>query len=177
MDANPKPDKISRRSKNLRWVLAAALVIFVLSAVAIMMTGERSTVIAQGKVILTPELVSQGKGAQRLFIIVRDQASQRPMPWGALDVKVSADLNESVYDFTLTKDNMRIMGGDPTPPDVLAIKARLDMDGYAGPDSPGDIVGSLSNVKSGTQNLEIILSELVDESMAMSTSEDGKSTP
>ena len=41
----------------------------------------------------------------------------------------------------------------------LKVKARLDKDGSAGPDQPGDIVGMSQVVKRGSTNIKIVLDQ------------------
>jgi hypothetical protein len=124
--------------------------------------GKTSPVIASGKVILKPELIQQAQGMRTLYIIVRDSASPMPMPLGAMATTLSADPSETVLEFKLTKDNLRMMTDvDAQHPAKINVKARLDMDGLGGADAPGDIVGVAELIDWGTQGITIELDQLV----------------
>ena len=50
----------------------------------------------------------------------------------------------------------------PKIPAKINLKAKLDKDGNAGHDTTGDIVGTIADVKKGTQNVTIVLDKAVD---------------
>ena len=53
------------------------------------------------------------------------------------------------------------MGGPNKPkPKTMRIKARLDVDGQAGRDQPGDIVGEATQVAYGSTNIAIELNKI-----------------
>jgi hypothetical protein len=156
-----------QRKKQSRLILGLGLLVIAISVTSALFFGETSPVIAQGRIVLSEELTAQAQGMRRLFIIVRDAESPMPMPWGALDVTLSADPSGDVYSFILTRDNLRIMNQGGPLPKKLSLKARLDLDGIAGLDEPGDIVGSIGPVDFGSKDQVITLSSLVAESAAM----------
>lgn len=85
-------------------------------------------------------------GIRTLFIIVYAQDGK--MPYGAMKVDLKADAKGTVYKGDLTTANVQTMGGGPVP-QSLRLKARLDKDGSAGPDQPGDLAAIVESVKAG----------------------------
>lgn len=144
--------------------LIGGLALVVIIAIAVVTAGEMgetSHAFAKGKVVLAPELAEQAKGVHTLFIIMA--GPDRPMPLGALRKKLDADAQGTVYEFVLTRDNMQLMGmaeGQP-PPEPFKLKARLDVDGAAGPDQPGDLVGEVTGIRLGTEGVEIVINRAI----------------
>lgn len=93
-------------------------------------------------------LVKKDAGIRTLYVILYDAESQRPMPYGAIKIDLKEDAKGTFYTGDLTSDNVQAMGGGPVPKN-LRLKARLDKDGSAGMDSPGDLVGTAEKVKVG----------------------------
>ncbi len=143
--------------------LVGVLVILVVIVVAIVSAGkmgETNHAYAKGKVVLTDDLKTAAKGVHTLFIIAL--GPDRPMPLGALRTTLSKDASGDVYDFVMTKDNMMMMGmGGGEFPETFRLKARLDVDGGAGPDQPGDLVGEIASVQRGQDGLEIKIDRLI----------------
>ena len=137
-----------------------ALVIMILVAALMAgQMGETSHAYAKGQVVLAPELNVAAKGIHTLFIIA--SRVDGPMPLGAFKKTLGSDAEGAFYDFVLTKDNMQLMAGDGTWPAEIKLKARLDMDGFAGPDQPGDIVGEVFPVALGQDGIEIRLNRML----------------
>lgn len=137
----------------------AAVVVVIAAAVVAGQMGETSHAYAKGRVILDDHLKDSAKGIRTLFIIA--SGPDRPMPLGAFRKTLSGDASGVVYDFVLTKDNMQIMmNGGELPPE-FRLKARLDRDGAAGPDQPGDLTGDIYPVKLGQDGVEIRIDHLV----------------
>ena len=150
--------------KTQRNLLIALFVLIVGGCIgAALFFGETSPLVAKGRVKLVPTLVAQAKGARTLFLIVRDAESPMPMPWGAMSVTLNKDVTEDVYEFTLTRDNLRVMNTAAQPPKNLILKARLDMDGMGGADMPGDLTGSVSGVAFGSSDVTITIDNLIGE--------------
>lgn len=112
--------------------------------------GNEEIKIADLEVEVSDKLSGQKThGLRTLYIIVYDAQSSMPMPYGAMKVDLTKDPQGTVYKGVLNSANINVMSGGPLP-ETLRIKARLDRDGSAGKDSPGDIVGSIEGVKKGT---------------------------
>ena len=122
--------------------------------------GETSHAYARGRIILNPSLEHDAAGIRTLFIVA--SGTDRPMPLGAFRKSLSEDAKGVVYDFVLTKDNMQSMMGDAPWPQSFKLKARLDRDGAAGPDSSGDLVGEIFPVERGQSDLEIRIDRVVN---------------
>jgi hypothetical protein len=128
-----------------------------------MQMGEKSPIIAEGTIELSPELDDYALNAETLFITIFDAQSESPMPYGAIKERITPGVTGEFFKFLLTKEKMMMMGAAQggEMPKNLRIKARLDNDGMGGQDQPGDIVGSVSNVPFGATGVKIVLDELV----------------
>lgn len=93
-------------------------------------------------------LIKKDAGIRTLFVILYDGDSPRPMPYGAVKVDLKEDAKGTFYKGDLTSENVQTMGGGPIPKN-LRLKARLDKDGSAGMDQPGDLVGIIEKAKAG----------------------------
>lgn len=138
---------------------AVIAVVIAIAAITAGRMGETSHAYARGQIILDDSLTEQAKGITTLFIIA--SGPDRPMPLGAFRKTLSSDAKGAFYDFVLTKDNMQRMMGDAEFPSEFKLKARLDRDGSAGPDQPGDLVGDVFPVKLGQEGVEIRIGRMV----------------
>lgn len=93
-------------------------------------------------------LVKKNAGIRTLFVIVYDADSPRPMPYGAIKIDLKEDAKGKFYTGDLTTENVQTMGGGPVPKNIR-LKARLDKDGSAGMDQPGDLTGQVDKAKAG----------------------------
>ena len=153
---------MSTKRQNERRLLLAALTLVIAACIgAAFFFGETSPVIAEGKIILKPELEAQAQGMRTIYIIVKDPSSPMPMPYGAMATTISSDPKGTVMTFKLTKDNLSVMNAAAEHPAKITVKARLDMDGMGGPDTPGDISGVVESVDWGSQGLTITLDNLI----------------
>ena len=110
---------------------------------------------ADVEIKLNDKLVKSAAGLRTLYLIVYDAESPMPMPFGALKVDLSQDATAQVFKGTLDESNLKVMGQGGTPK-KLRIKARLDKDGSAGKDSPGDIVGQVEGIVLGGKAVVLI---------------------
>jgi len=118
------------------------------------------------KKLATVEVTVEGDSAKKaaagirtLYVIVYDSASPMPRPYGAMKVDLKADASGTIYKGDLTIDpeatpkknegNVIVMGAGALPTN-LRLKARLDKDGSAGMDQPGDVIGKVENVQAGS---------------------------
>lgn len=146
----------------------AIVVIIVIAAMMAGKMGETSHAYARGRVILDESVLTEAKENHTLFIIMA--GNDRPMPLGALRKSIDVTSAGEIYSFTLTKDSMQMMmmaagggpgGGGSNVPEQFKLKARLDRDGQAGPDQPGDVVGEVAVVKRGAEDVEIHLNRVI----------------
>ena len=143
--------------------LIVGLGIVVVIIVAAMMAGkmgETTYAFAKGKIILDESLIEPAAKASTLYVII--SGMDRPMPFGAFRKSMTSAPGKDVYDFVLTKDNIQAMQDISTWPNEIKLKARLDLDGSAGPDQPGDLVGELYPVTLGSKDLVLKINRLVD---------------
>lgn len=96
------------------------------------------------------KLNGKAHGIRTLYLTIYDASSPAPRPYGALKVDLTADAKGTFYKGKLNADNVMVMGGGEAPKS-LRIKARLDKDGSAGPDSAGDLVGIAEKVAAGSK--------------------------
>ena len=110
------------------------------------------------EVSVDPKVADKVAGIRTLFVIVYDNDGR--MPYGAMKVDLKADAKGSVYKGDITEANIQTMG-PPTPmPKVLRFKARLDKDGSAGPDQPGDLVGTVNKINAG-DSAKIVINTVI----------------
>lgn len=154
--------------KKIGLVAGAALIgIIVMAVVMAGRMGETSHAFARGQIVLDDSVKEAAQGIGTLFIIA--SGPDRPMPLGAFRKSMSGELSGTIYEFILTKDNFQLMGGamggamagGEMPPE-FKLKARLDRDGAAGPDQPGDVVGEVAVVQHGQSGVEIRLNRIVE---------------
>jgi hypothetical protein len=105
--------------------------------------------LASVEITVDDKVASAATGVRTLYVIVYDSESQRPMPFGAMKVELKADAKGSIYKGDLTTANVQRMNPHAPIPKTIRLKARLDKDGNAGMDQPGDVVGKLDSVKVG----------------------------
>lgn len=144
-------------------MLLGALVLIVIVAIALssaLQMGEKSPIYAAGTVEIAPELLSDAQGIGTLFIILHDAESSMPMPFGAVKERLSKDFQGN-FAFTITKEQMMMMNPNAVVPHAFRVKARLDKDGVAGADQPGDLVGSLDSIPTGSTDVVIRITRKV----------------
>lgn len=73
----------------------------------------------------------------------------RPMPLGAVKIDLKKDAKGEFYTGEINSENLQRMNPNAPVPGFLKIKARLDKDGQAGPDQPGDLTGVVEQIKLG----------------------------
>ncbi|MBP9706110.1 MAG: hypothetical protein KBD78_00595 [Oligoflexales bacterium] len=147
-----------------------SIVIFLLGVVAIIYTatqfGEKSPIVISGQVKIDKQLQNEANGITTLFIIIFDAESSAPMPFGAYKDRISlSDATEDgiLKKFIITREKLQVMFPDKAFPDVINVKARLDIDGIAGRDQDGDFVGFLNKVKLGSTDIEVVIAEKISE--------------
>ncbi len=125
--------------------------------------GEKSPIIVSGRLVLPEELTNSAMGVRTVFITVFDADSSMPMPLGAMRESIATDASGKFMDFMITPERIQMMNPEAPMPKSLRVKARLDLDGMGGADQPGDITGQAVPVSFGSENVEIILNNLVSQ--------------
>lgn len=133
-----------------RFVITSLAVFATVSASA--ETKEFADVVVK---LTDASLEKKAAGIRTLYVTLYDEASKMPMPFGALKVELKADAKGEVFKGRLDTNNVVVMGGGAWPAS-LRIKARLDKDGSAGSDAPGDLLGIVTGVKQGSATTIVI---------------------
>jgi hypothetical protein len=137
-----------------------ALVLVVVLAITIAgKMGKTSHAYARGQIVVAPELAQVAQGIQTLFVIV--SGTEMPMPYAAVRRTLKTSLADEPYRLILTDENVQKMREMELWPAQFKLKARLDRDGVAGPDQPGDLVGEVPLVNAGDQNVVITIDRVV----------------
>lgn len=137
------------------------LVIVVIAIVSALKFGETSPILVGGKIKVAPHVLEAGRTAKTLFITLFDANSDAPMPYGAMRESLAAPIGPEGYDFLITPERISNMAEGRPQPEAFRVKARLDMDGMGGPDQPGDMTGKVDRVTPGSENVEILISDVV----------------
>jgi hypothetical protein len=139
----------------------AILIVIIAAAVMAGRMGETSHAYARGTVVLDPAVADKANGVQTLFVIA--SGMDRPMPLGALRKTLSGPDpgGGTIYEFVLTNESMMRMDPNAAFPQEFKLKARLDQDGTAGPDQPGDLVGEVNPVHLGAEGVEIRINKVI----------------
>jgi hypothetical protein len=125
-------------------------------------TGKKSPILAAGKIALKDDLVSHAKGVHTLFLVLYDQDSPMPMPFGAVKERLEKDAEAGdFYEFFITKEKLQMMNPDAPMPANFRVKVRLDRDGMGGMDQPGDLVGETRDVALGEGAARVEITSLV----------------
>lgn len=143
------------------WSVLGIGVIVLVAIISALNLGEKSPMLVSGRIKVAPALTEVAKNAPTLFITLFDADSEAPMPYGAMRETLSAPIGENGYDFYVTPERINMMAQGRPQPQTFRVKARLDMDGQGGPDQPGDLTGKVDRVAPGSNNVEIMISELV----------------
>ena len=123
--------------------------------------GKTSKAHVTGSVRLDPELTDAAKGIRTLYITIFDMDRPFP-PYASFRKTLASDPEGEFYDFLLTEERMTVMQqGMPFPKNVR-LKARLDRDGSAGPDRPGDLTGEVTGISKGSKGIEIRINKRID---------------
>ena len=142
-------------------VLFAVLGLVAVAGIAIFSAsehGEKSPFFARGNIELDPSLVEDADGISTLYVVVYDMDSPMPMPYGAMKERLDSSATAGVFfPLTITKEKLRVMNPNRPVPQRMRLKARLDKDGNAGMDQPGDLTGEISGINFGESNVTILI--------------------
>ncbi len=112
------------------------------------------------EVTVEDKVAKAAAGVRTLYVIVYDNESKMPMPYGAMKVDLKADAKGSIFKGDLTTANVQRMNPQAPFPKTIRLKARLDKDGNAGMDQPGDAVGKVDGIKVG-DNAKIVINTTI----------------
>ena len=143
------------------WGFAGVAVVIIIAIISAFQFGEKSPILVAGKITVNPALMEQAKAAPVLFITLFDAQSQAPMPYGAMRETLTAPIGAGGYEFVITPERISSMAQGRPQPTAFRVKARLDMDGQGGMDQSGDLTGKVDSVPVGTDNVQIVITEVV----------------
>lgn len=117
--------------------------------------GKEAAGSISGTVTIDPALASQVAATDVLFVIVR-RPSGPPRPLAALRI----ERPQFPQPFEVTNADVMIQGSELKG--MVAIIARLDKDGSAGPAQPGDIEGEFAKnpTMAGAKDVAIVLNRI-----------------
>lgn len=129
--------------------------------------GQKSPIYLGGTIEVSPELRESIDTQNTLFLVLYDQNSPMPMPFGAIKETIEpGQLKNGSYQFLITKEKLQVMSAamgneDPKVPELFRLKVRVDRDGVGGRDQPGDISGQLTGLPYGKKDVALKLDTLV----------------
>ena len=133
----------------------AALALVTLAAAPLAHAADAKKILDVEVKLDDAKLVDKAAKIRVLFITLYDAAAAGPRPYGAFKVDLDKDAKGLVYKGTLDTTNVMVMGGGDLPA-KLRVKAKLDKDGSAGPDAPGDLIGIVDGVAVGSKTVVTI---------------------
>jgi hypothetical protein len=143
--------------KNGIFVLGGlALALVVVTAIYLALSGgERSPIYLKGNISLASGMEKEAEGIQTMYLILYDGETQWPAPFGVVRYIIDTPPKGKFFDFVVTKEVIQLMRQDHQLPKSWRVKVRLDKDGMAGQDQPGDLVGGLNSVAFGTEGVQL----------------------
>lgn len=118
-------------------------------------SSASADILASGSIEVVPELAGMAKQITTVFVIVRSQTPGGP-PFAV--VKLKNEMRSSLPFEITTKDVMGMGGQMPADPKIVV---RFDIDGSAGPEQPGDLVGELGQLQPGQRNVVVQVDRMV----------------
>lgn len=126
-------------------------------------TGKQSPIILSGVVKIDPFLQNKILSQNTLFLVLYDQDSPMPMPFGAVKERVDTEkLKSGEIEFLITREKIQLMNENAPNPKNFRFKARIDLDGMGGRDQVGDMTGELKGLAFGTSNVTLNINQLVE---------------
>lgn len=124
--------------------------------------GEKSDIYVSGEVVVPHSLSNRINNFKVLYIVIYDENSPMPMPYGAMKLRLEEPVQAGVgVPFFVTKERIQTMRENQPPPQAMRVKARFDRDGNAGRDQPGDLTGEQLGVAYGTTGLTIAIDKYI----------------
>jgi len=117
--------------------------------------GGKEAGTISGTVTIDPTLASKVQATDVLFVIVR-RPGGAPRPLAAVRIEHP----KFPVSFEVTNDDVMVQGSELRG--MVAVVARLDKDGSAGPAQPGDVEGEFAQNPTmvGAKNVEIVLNKV-----------------
>lgn len=124
------------------------------------MAAQDDVFLASGTISLDSKLEEKAKGIRTLFVTIFNAESSQPVPYGSQKIDLKKDAKGQFAEFNLTTGNIaRMQASAGKTLMKMRIKARLDKDGSAGVDQPGDLIGVIDNIDVGAKNLKLMINQ------------------
>ncbi len=142
------------------WIFVGLFLVIGLALVLAMNMGEKSPIFASGTIQISDDVAPHAKAIKTLYLIIYDAGSEMPMPYGAVR-EILADGATGEIAFLITQEKLQVMNEARPRPQMLRIKARLDLDGVAGMDQVGDLVGEVAGVPFGATDVRFAIDKRI----------------
>ncbi len=149
--------------KNKTWIFVglAALILVAIGLVAANFS-EKPVVIVR----ISPKLTESTKAnaTHHKVVYVTLFGSDSPMPYAAMREYLEVGSTLDLREILVTAEKLTVMNPGREQPQFVRVKVRLDADGAAGPDQPGDITGQAEQVQwGGNESIPIVLDKFIME--------------
>jgi hypothetical protein len=149
--------------KNMTWIFVglAALILVAIGLVAANFS-EKPVVIVR----ISPKLTQATKAnaTHHKVVYVTLFGSDSPMPYAAMREYLEVGSNLDLREILVTAEKLTVMNPGREQPQFVRVKVRLDADGAAGPDQPGDITGQAEQIQwGGNESIPIVLDKFIME--------------
>mgnify|MGYP006280105947 CR=1 FL=1 len=147
--------------KSFIWIAVATAFAAIIVGVAANFADEPK-IIARANIKISDDIKSLATHHSTLFVTVFE--GDNPMPYGAMREPITVNSEGGLRQIVLTEEKLMVMDSSRPRPERMRIKVRLDADGSAGPDQPGDITGQISGIEWGSkETLEVTLDTFIKE--------------
>ena len=138
------------------WVIIlGAMTITGIITLLTMKSAVKPEIIVAGELHIKEGLQIDALNNRTLFIVLYSEDPNKPMPLGVMREAVTVSQAGKIRRYSVTPSKVQAMMSKDPIPQVFRIKARLDRDGAGGRDQPGDIIGEVSGVTYGSEDITI----------------------
>jgi len=130
-------------------LLLSGTVIFVAGKFA-----DSPGIILKANLRIADEIIPLATHHTTLFVTIFD--GNNPMPYAAMREPITVGSDGTLRQVVLTSDKLQVMDSSRSKPEKIRLKVRLDADGSAGPDQPGDITGQVEDIAWGSPELLVV---------------------
>jgi hypothetical protein len=152
-----------RDLKNKKLVVALAGIVILMGVIYVAMNfAEKPAIVAKVIPTLSDEVKSLATHHSVIYVTLFDEAT--PMPYAAMREVISVGPEGKLRDLFVTEEKIQVMNPSRPRPSSMRLKVRLDADGSAGPDQPGDITGETRGVTWGQDaGVQVLLDKFIVE--------------
>lgn len=149
--------------KNKKLVQILVGVVLLLGIVYTAMNfAEKPDIVVRVVPTLSEQVKSLATHHDVVYVTLFDETS--PMPYAAMREVINVKSDGKVRDILVTLEKIQVMNSSRPRPASLRVKVRLDADGSAGPDQPGDITGEVTGIKWGQEeDVKVLLDKFIME--------------